>query len=144
MDRFSEYRIMWVLVLFDLPTETKKDKKAYADFKKNLQRDGFTMFQFSIYVRHCASSENAEVHIKRVKSFLPEHGNVGIMCITDKQFGNIELFYGKKDSRCKYPWAAIRTVLKRKSRHIAGFFSWKRRLFKFLISYVTICILDCC
>lgn len=42
MDRFSEYRIMWVLVLFDLPTETKKDKKAYADFKKNLQRDGFT------------------------------------------------------------------------------------------------------
>lgn len=43
MDRFSEYRIMWVLVLFDLPTETKKDKKAYADFKKNLQRDGFTV-----------------------------------------------------------------------------------------------------
>ena len=25
MDRFSEYRIMWVLVLFDLPTETKND-----------------------------------------------------------------------------------------------------------------------
>ena len=91
MDRFSEYRIMWVLVLFDLPTETKKEKKAYSDFRKNLQRDGFTMF-----VRHCASQENAEVHIKRVKSFLPEHGQIGIMCITDKQFGNIELFYGKK------------------------------------------------
>ena len=45
MDRFSEYRIMWVLVLFDLPTETKKDKKAYAEFRKNLQKDGFTMFQ---------------------------------------------------------------------------------------------------
>ena len=55
-----------------------------------------TMFQFSIYVRHCASSENADVHIKRVKSFLPEFGQVGIICITDKQFGNIELFYGKK------------------------------------------------
>lgn len=41
MDRFSEYRIMWVLVLFDLPTETKKDKKAYTDFRKNLQKDGF-------------------------------------------------------------------------------------------------------
>lgn len=96
MDRFSEYRIMWVLVLFDLPTETKKDKKAYAEFRKNLQKDGFTMFQFSIYVRHCASCENAEVHIKRVKSFLPDYGSVGIMCITDKQFGNIALFYGKK------------------------------------------------
>ena len=96
MDRFSEYRIMWVLVLFDLPTETKKDKKAYTDFRKNLQKDGFTMFQFSIYVHHCASSENATVHINRVKSFLPEYGQVGIMCIADKQFAAIELFYGKK------------------------------------------------
>ena len=50
-----------------------------------------------ILSRHCASSENAAVHIKRVKSFLPEYGQVGIMCITDKQFGNIELFYGKKE-----------------------------------------------
>lgn len=96
MDRFSEYRIMWILVFFDLPTETKKDKKEYMLFRKRLQHDGFTMFQFSIYVRHCASMENAEVHIKRVKSFLPEYGKVGIMCITDKQFGNIDLFYGKK------------------------------------------------
>lgn len=96
MNRLSEYRIMWVLVFFDLPTKTKKEKKAYADFRKNLQKDGFTMFQFSIYARHCASSENAAVHIKRVKSALPEFGHIGIMCITDKQFGNIELFYGKK------------------------------------------------
>lgn len=65
MDRYSEYRIMWILVFFDLPTQTKKDKKQYALFRKNLQRDGFTMFQFSIYVRHCASSENMDVHIKR-------------------------------------------------------------------------------
>lgn len=96
MERFSEYRVMWILVLFDLPTETKKDKKAYMAFRKNLLRDGFNMFQFSIYVRHCASQANADVHIKRVKSFLPEYGHVGIICITDKQFGNIELFYGNK------------------------------------------------
>ena len=103
MDRFSEYRIMWVLVFFDLPTETKKDKKAYALFRKNLQKDGFTMFQMSIYVRHCASMENAEVHIKRVKSFLPEFGKIGIMCITDKQFGEIELYYGKKPKETTAP-----------------------------------------
>lgn len=100
MDRFSEYRVMWVLVLFDLPTESKKAKKAYTDFRKNLQKDGFTMFQFSIYVRHCASSENADVHIKRVKSFLPECGHVGIIC---KQFGNIELFYGKNMQEVNTP-----------------------------------------
>ena len=103
MDRFSEYRIMWVMVLFDLPTESKKEKKAYIDFRKNLQRDGFTMFQFSIYIRHCASQENANVHIKRVKSFLPEYGQVGIMCITDKQFANIEVFYRKKAQAVNSP-----------------------------------------
>lgn len=96
IERISEYRVMWLLVLFDLPTETKRDIRAYTVFRKNLIKDGFTMFQFSIYIRHCASIENAEVHIKRVKSFLPEYGKVGIICITDKQFGNIELFFGKK------------------------------------------------
>lgn len=94
--RFSEYRIMWVLVFFDLPTETKKDRRNHALFRKNLHKDGFTMYQFSIYVRHCASIENAEVHIRRVKSFLPSSGKIGILCITDKQFGNIEVFFGKK------------------------------------------------
>lgn len=95
-ERISEYRVMWLMVLFDLPTETKRDIRAYSVFRKNLMKDGFTMFQFSIYIRHCASMENAEMHIKRVKSFLPEYGKVGIICITDKQFGNIELFFGKK------------------------------------------------
>ena len=93
---FSEYRIMWVMVFFDLPTETKKDRKNAAEFRKKLLQDGFSMFQFSIYVRHCASQQNAEVHIKRVKAILPEYGQVGVMCVTDKQFGNIELFSGKK------------------------------------------------
>ncbi|GHT67419.1 CRISPR-associated endoribonuclease Cas2 [Bacteroidia bacterium] len=95
-ERFSEYRIMWVMVFFDLPTETKKERKAHTDFRKKLVTDGFTMFQFSIYLRHCPSRENAEVHIKRVKNALPELGHVGILCITDKQFGNMELFQGKK------------------------------------------------
>lgn len=96
MQRYSEYRVMWVLVLFDLPTDTKQDRKVSSTFRKRLMADGFTMFQFSIYLRHCASRENAEVHIKRVKSFIPEKGHIGILCITDKQFGDIEIFYGKK------------------------------------------------
>lgn len=95
--RISQYRVMWILVFFDLPTETKKDRKRYAEFRKRLQGDGFIMFQFSIYIRHCASVENAEVHQKRVKSFIPEFGKVGILTITDKQFGDIQLFHGRKE-----------------------------------------------
>jgi CRISPR-associated protein Cas2 len=87
---------MWVLVFFDLPTDTKKERKAAAEFRKRLITDGFVMFQFSIYMRHCSSAENAQVHIKRVKSFLPPLGQVGILSITDKQFGSMELFTEKK------------------------------------------------
>lgn len=96
MERFNQYRIMWVMVLFDLPTETKKERKIYTIFRKKLMDDGFTMFQFSIYLRHCPSRENADVHIQRTKSSLPPMGHVGIICITDKQFGEMEIFYGKK------------------------------------------------
>jgi CRISPR-associated protein Cas2 len=97
-NRLNEYRILWILVLFDLPVVSKKERKIATRFRKKVMGDGFTMFQFSIYVRHCPSRENADVHIKRVKSFLPERGHVGILTITDKQFGSMELFYGKKEA----------------------------------------------
>jgi CRISPR-associated protein Cas2 len=95
-ERLNAYRIMWVLVFYDLPTETKKERKAASDFRKKIMADGFAMFQFSLYLRHCASMENAQVHVKRVKKILPEHGKVGIMVITDKQFGMMEIFHGQK------------------------------------------------
>jgi CRISPR-associated protein Cas2 len=88
----NAYRIMWIMVMFDLPTETKKDRKAAAAFRKNLLKNGFQMFQFSIYVRHCSSRENMLVHERRVKRLLPEKGLVGMFNITDKQFANIMLF----------------------------------------------------
>ncbi len=101
--RLNEYRIMWVLVLFDLPTETDVDKKAYTQFRKKLLKDGFDMFQFSIYLRHCMSQENAEVHTKRVKGFLPKKGKIGILRITDKQFGMMEIFEGREMVEAKPP-----------------------------------------
>ncbi len=92
----NEYRILWILVFYDLPTETRKQRKVAARFRKEIMGNGFTMFQFSIYVRHCASRENMEVHAKRVRGLLPEIGHIGILTITDKQFGMMEIFYGKK------------------------------------------------
>lgn len=103
MNRFNKYRVMWVFVFFDLPTETKKERKKASEFRKTMLKDGFTMFQFSIYMRHCASRENASVHVKRVKSMLPEKGHIGILTITDKQFGNMELFIGKKEKKVTTP-----------------------------------------
>ncbi len=95
-DRLNAYRIMWLFVFFDLPTNTKKERKAASRFRKELLQDGFSMMQFSVYVRHCASKESAEVHIKRVKSMVPSKGQVSILSITDKQYGMITNFWGRK------------------------------------------------
>lgn len=102
-ERISEYRIMWVLVFFDLPTETKNQRREAQKFRKELVSDGFTMFQFSIYLRHCASVENAEVHIRRVKNKMPEYGKVGIMCITDKQFSGMEIYECQHEIKKQQP-----------------------------------------
>lgn len=92
---------MWILVNFDLPTETKKHRKAYAKFRKFLLDDGFNMMQFSMYARHCSSRENAKVHTDRIKKQLPESGKVIVFEITDAQFGRMEFFYGKKKENLK-------------------------------------------
>ena len=49
-ERFNSYRIMWVLVLYDLPTETKKMRKDAQDFREALVKDGFDLFQFTFVI----------------------------------------------------------------------------------------------
>lgn len=86
---------MWILAMFDLPTDTKKARKAYHDFRGALLDDGFTMMQFSVYARHCASEENVEVHETRIRGFLPDDGEVRVLSITDKQFERMRVYHGK-------------------------------------------------
>ena len=92
----SGYRCMWVVAMFDLPVDTKKARKNYAIFRKGLLKDGFTRMQFSVYARHCASEENATVHVQRVERSVPPDGEVRIITITDKQFERMRIFWGKK------------------------------------------------
>lgn len=94
--RLNAYHIMWLFVFFDLPVGTKKERKEANGFRKKLEKDGFGMMQFSVYTRHCASRESADVHLKRVKLNIPEKGQVSILMITDKQYGDIYNFWGAK------------------------------------------------
>jgi CRISPR-associated protein Cas2 len=87
---------MWLYCFFDLPTETKVQRKTAARFRKDLLKDGFTMMQFSVYIRHCASNESGTVHINRIKEIIPVEGLVSIIKVTDKQFGESINFVGRK------------------------------------------------
>lgn len=101
--RLNQYRSMWILVFYDLPTNNKTQRKIASKFRKNLLEDGFDMFQFSIYLRFCPSRENADVHIKRTINRLPKYGTVGILQVTDKQFEMIQIFRGKTEVEPEKP-----------------------------------------
>jgi CRISPR-associated protein Cas2 len=90
------YDIMWLFVMFDLPTNSASERKVAARFRKDLKKDGFGMLQYSVYIRHCASGESALVHINRVRMMVPDEGLVSVVKITDKQFGDIVNMTGKK------------------------------------------------
>lgn len=98
---------MWLVVMFDLPVDTPAARRAYAQFRKKLLQDGFTRMQYSVYIRHCASEENADVHYRRVEFAVPDGGEVRILCITDKQFERMRIFWGKRRKPPEMPPAQL-------------------------------------
>lgn len=97
--RLNAYHVMWLFVFFDLPTNTKLQRKHAAQFRKALEKDGFAMMQYSVYIRHCPSKENMDVHVKRVKLSVPKEGQVSILSVTDKQYGGIVNIWGKVERK---------------------------------------------
>ena len=97
------WRSMWVIAMFDLPTDTPQARKAYAYFRKNLLDDGFSMMQYSVYTRHCASIENAEVHVNHMGDVVPSAGEVRFLTITDNQFSRVKVYVGKKRQKTPPP-----------------------------------------
>jgi CRISPR-associated protein Cas2 len=94
--QITGYRCMWIVVMFDLPTDTKQARRQYTQFRKFLLKDGFAKMQYSVYVRHCASRENTDVHIQRIRNSIPADGEVRVITITDKQYARMLVFWGKR------------------------------------------------
>ena len=80
---------MWLIVMFDLPVSTKKERKKATGFRAKLMNMGFEMVQFSVYMKFGYGKEQADSIIEKVKKIVPQYGNVKILRITDKQFEQI-------------------------------------------------------
>lgn len=87
---------MWLFAMFDLPVKTKAARKRYAQFRKLLLAEGFTMLQFSVYARHLASEESGRTLRQRIREGLPPDGQVRLLPVTDRQFGKMEVYVGRK------------------------------------------------
>lgn len=82
--------------MFDLPFEDDLDKKIYSKFKKSITRIGYTMMQYSIYVRSINTQSKINQEIDKVKKILPERGNIRIIVVTEKQYESMTILRGKK------------------------------------------------
>lgn len=97
----SGYRLMWILVMFDLPVLTEAERKAANAFRLSLLDMGFLRSQLSVYMRFCTSHVHVQTYCQRVEDALPIGGQVNILQMTDKQYERIISFQGRKPMPAK-------------------------------------------
>lgn len=98
----QELKLMWMMVMFDLPTDTPQERKKASEFRSFLQKKGFSMAQFSVYFRFTGSREESVKYVRAVKKNAPDVGDICILFFTDKQFGDIiHIKNRKSDSLAK-------------------------------------------
>ena len=91
----SMNKFMRIMVFFDLPVKTKKERRIATTFRNFLLKDGYHMIQFSVYARVCNGNDDVEKHRKRINLNLPDNGSVRLLVITEKQYESIEILVGK-------------------------------------------------
>jgi CRISPR-associated protein Cas2 len=95
----SAYRFMWLMIMFDMPTDTKKAKKKYRYLRMKLVKEGYLMMQYSIYIKSFHSYESALHGKKKLKDFIKTNilkGSIRLLTFTDKQFSNMDIIIGTK------------------------------------------------
>lgn len=88
---------MRVILMFDLPVESKQQRRIYSKFRKRLLENGFLMMQYSIYIKSVINRDAAIMSINQVKQFLPQEGHVRALMITEKQYEKMQILLGEED-----------------------------------------------
>lgn len=84
-----------LMIMFDVPTETKSDRKKYINFRKNLIKSGFTMFQKSIYIKLLRNISSTNEEIKKIREFCATSGNVRAITMNLQQFKKMHVIVGE-------------------------------------------------
>ena len=93
------YDFMRLIVMFDLPVKTKKERRKYTKFRKFLLSKGYLMLQYSVYVKIAANRDSLDKHIKIVRRNVPDEGQIRILMLTEKQYARMEVILGGKSRK---------------------------------------------
>ncbi|MDT2597779.1 CRISPR-associated endonuclease Cas2 [Enterococcus dongliensis] len=92
------YRYMRMILMFDMPTETADERKAYRTFRKFLLSEGFIMHQFSVYSKILLNGTASKAMIARLKQNNPNKGLITLLTVTEKQFSRMVYLNGQYDT----------------------------------------------
>lgn len=88
---------MRMLIMFDMPTETASERKAYRNFRKFLLSEGFIMHQYSVYSKILLNGTANQAMLARLKQNNPKKGLVTSLTVTEKQFSRMIYLNGERD-----------------------------------------------
>ncbi|EFW88973.1 MULTISPECIES: CRISPR-associated endonuclease Cas2 [Streptococcus] len=91
------YRYMRMILMFDMPTETVEERKAYRKFRKFLLSEGFIMHQFSVYSKLLLNNSANKAMIDRLQANNPKKGSITLLTVTEKQFARMIYLNGERD-----------------------------------------------
>ncbi len=89
---------MRVVVFFDLPVTTEKNKRDYRIFRKFLIKSGFLMMQESVYCKLTQNSNVADGLVDTIRKNKPPEGLVQVLRVTEKQYSKMEFIVGQKNT----------------------------------------------
>lgn len=95
----QKFKMGWLVVAFDLPVGSKKQRKCAHDFREWLKDDGYQMIQWSVYVRACVSFARQQTHIERLKSSVPAEGRVRAVFVTRAQWERSYIIHGSAEQK---------------------------------------------
>ncbi len=95
---------MWSMIFFDLPVAEPEQRKAAGRFRNFLCRQGFYLFQESVYLRWDHSVAALQSSIREIERQIPQEGNVCIFLLPERQMQTgMHFVQGKKCSMPQKP-----------------------------------------
>lgn len=85
-----------MILMFDMPTETVEERKAYRKFRKFLLSEGFIMHQFSVYSKLLLNNSANKAMVDRLQANNPKKGSITLLTVTEKQFARMIYLNGEK------------------------------------------------
>ena len=89
---------MRVVVFFDLPVLTAKERRDYQQFRKYLLKSGFLMMQESVYAKLVQNTGIADAVVENLRKNRPSGGLVQVLRVTEKQYAKMDFIVGTKKS----------------------------------------------